>query len=111
MLKKRDTYKYHFKVGKKIVHGGITNDLDRREHEHQQTRPKGHIVQVGRRTTKDAARQWEIEMTRESRDKSPIISGSRQPSEYRKAIRSVLSSREIESRNIRSHKRSINKDH
>lgn len=55
----RDTYKYHFKVGNKIVHGGITNDLDRREEEHQQQWPKGHIVQVGNRTTEDAARDWE----------------------------------------------------
>jgi len=41
--------------------GVITNDLDRREQEHQQRWPKGHIVQVGRRTTEDAARNWEEE--------------------------------------------------
>jgi len=41
--------------------GGITNDLDRREQEHQQRWPKGHIVQVGRRTTEDAALNWEEE--------------------------------------------------
>ncbi len=29
--KKRDTYKYEFKRGNKILHGGITNDLERRE--------------------------------------------------------------------------------
>jgi len=29
MGKSRDTYKYVAKVGKKIVHGGITNDLER----------------------------------------------------------------------------------
>ena len=57
--KPRDTYKYQFKVGNKIVHGGITKDLDRREDEHQQRWPKGHIRQVGRRTTEDAAREWE----------------------------------------------------
>ena len=27
----RDTFKYHFKVGNLIVHGGITNNLLRRE--------------------------------------------------------------------------------
>ena len=27
----RDTYKYHLKRGGKIVHRGITNDLNRRE--------------------------------------------------------------------------------
>ena len=58
---KRDTYKYHFKLGNKIVHTGITNDLDRREKEHQSRRgwAKGHIVQVGYRTTRSAARAWE----------------------------------------------------
>ena len=45
-MAKRDTYKYQFKVGNKIMHGGITNDLDRREDEHKQTWPKGHIVKV-----------------------------------------------------------------
>lgn len=40
MANPRDTYKYQLKVGNKIVHGGITNDLNRREQEHQQTWPK-----------------------------------------------------------------------
>ncbi len=61
MAKPRKTYKYQFKVGNKIVHGGITNDLERREAEHQTQWPKGHIKQVGRRTTEDAAREWEEE--------------------------------------------------
>ncbi|MBN1867528.1 hypothetical protein JW916_09575, partial [Candidatus Sumerlaeota bacterium] len=39
----------------------ITDDLDRREQEHQQKWPKGHIMQVGRRTTEEAARKWEEE--------------------------------------------------
>ena len=58
---KPDTYKYHFKLGNKIVHTGITNDLDRREQEHQSRRgwANGHIVQVGNRTTRSAARAWE----------------------------------------------------
>lgn len=59
MTKPRDTYKYQFKLGRKIVHGGITNDLERREQEHQQKWPAGHITQVGRRTTLDAAKEWE----------------------------------------------------
>ena len=58
-MSKRDTYKYDFKVGNKIRHSGITNDLERREAEHQQRWPSGHIVQVGRRTTEEAAREWE----------------------------------------------------
>ena len=32
---KRDTYKYHLKRGNKVIRSGITNDLDRREKEHQ----------------------------------------------------------------------------
>lgn len=59
MAKPRDTYKYQFKVGNKIVHGGITDDLERREAEHQQKWPKGLIKQVGRRTTEKVAREWE----------------------------------------------------
>ena len=61
MAKPRDTYKYVLKVRGKIVHGGITNDLGRREDEHQQKWPDATIEQVGRRTTRDAARQWERE--------------------------------------------------
>ena len=59
MAKRRDTYKYDLKVGNKIVHSGITKDLERREQEHQQTWPRSHIKQVGRITTEDAAREWE----------------------------------------------------
>ncbi len=59
MGKTRDTYKYYFKKGNRIVHGGITDDLERREQEHKQRWPNGHIFQVGRRTTEDAAREWE----------------------------------------------------
>lgn len=59
MGKTRDTYKYYFKKGNKIVHGGITDDLERREQEHKQGWPNGHIFQVGHRTTEDAAREWE----------------------------------------------------
>lgn len=56
--KKRDTYKYYFKIGKKIVHGGITADLERREQEHKLNWPQGHIFKVGRRTTRAAALTW-----------------------------------------------------
>ena len=56
---RRDTYKYEFKVSNKTVHKGITNDLERRELEHQQKWPKGHIEQVGRRCSEDGAREWE----------------------------------------------------
>lgn len=59
MAKSRDTYKYHFKVGNRVFHSGITENLERREEEHQQKWPSGHIKQVGRRTTEEAAREWE----------------------------------------------------
>ncbi len=58
-MTKRDTYKYQVRVGRKIVHGGITNDLERRAEEHQQKWPKAKLSKVGRRTTEKAARQWE----------------------------------------------------
>lgn len=59
----RTAYKYHFKLGNKIVHTGITGDIDRCEIEHRQERDwhKGHIKQVGVRTTLEAALQWERE--------------------------------------------------
>ena len=55
----RDTYKYDFKITNKIVHSGITIDLERREEELEEKWPRGHIVQIGRRTTEEAAREWE----------------------------------------------------
>lgn len=56
----RDTYRYHFKKGNKIVHTGITNDIDRREAEHRREPglSKGHIKQVGFRTNYDVAFSW-----------------------------------------------------
>jgi len=61
MSKSRTTYKYEFKIGNKILHVGITNDLSRRDQEHKQTWTKGHIKQAGRRTTREAALRWERE--------------------------------------------------
>ncbi len=85
MAKSRDTYKYYFKIGNKITHGGITDDLERREQEHQQKWPKGHIYKVGRRTTDEAAREWEKDMIGKRVVKSPPISGSRKKIEYKTA--------------------------
>ena len=69
MPTKRDTYKYYFKKGHKIVHAGITNDLDRREVEHKSNHGwgTGHIKQVGIRTTRDAALEWEKEQARKGK--------------------------------------------
>ena len=61
MGKPRKTYKYYFKVSKRIVHGGITKDIERREMEHKQKWPNGHIYKVGNITTEEAARKWEKE--------------------------------------------------
>ncbi|MFH1477828.1 MAG: hypothetical protein ABIH24_10140 [Verrucomicrobiota bacterium] len=58
-MKKRNTFTYDFKIAQKIVHSGITKDLDRREAQHQQRWPQGHIVKVGAAKTEDAARDWE----------------------------------------------------
>ena len=57
---KRDTYKYHLKQGNEIIRSGITNNLDRREKEHQRNYGKDvHVQQVGNRTTREGAREWE----------------------------------------------------
>lgn len=57
---KRDTYKYHLKRGDEIIRSGITNDLDRREKELQREYGKDvHIHQVGKRTIREDAREWE----------------------------------------------------
>jgi len=61
MVGARNWYTYYFKVGNTIVHRGITQDLARREGEHQQKRPTGHIVQVGGPKTEQGARDWEKE--------------------------------------------------
>ena len=60
-MAEKDTYKYQLKVGGKIVHRGVTNDLDRRAEEHQATWPGSHIDQIGRKTTRKAALKWERE--------------------------------------------------
>ena len=62
---KRDTYKYHLKRGNEVIRSGITNDLDRREKEHQRTYGKDvHVQQVGHRTTRENAREWEKKQRR-----------------------------------------------
>ena len=56
----RDTRKYEFKVGNKVVHRGISKrPLEEREAEHQRKWPTGHIKQVGIATTEEGARDWE----------------------------------------------------
>lgn len=67
MTDKRDTYKYKFLVDGKIVHHGITNDLDRREKEHQNSRSsweKGKIEQIGSAVTHESAKEWERDQSK-----------------------------------------------
>ena len=65
IMPRRDTHKYHLKQGNKIIRSGITNDLDRREKEHQQEYGKDvHITKVGRATTRESARDWEKDQKR-----------------------------------------------
>ena len=52
-------YTYHFVVGGRIVHGGITTDPKRREQEHRQKWPKGALRIVGGPMSEAAARAWE----------------------------------------------------
>lgn len=59
--KPRNTYKYHFKDGNRILHRGITDDLERREQEHRRNFGRGHILQIGRQTNREAALSWERE--------------------------------------------------
>ena len=55
---KRDTYKYHLKRGNKIIRSGTTNNLDRREKEHQcKLGDDVYIQQVGKRTRREGARE------------------------------------------------------
>ncbi len=55
----RDTCKYHLKDGKRVIHLGITNNLKRREQEHQSNYPGAQIRQIGRKTTREYAISWE----------------------------------------------------
>lgn len=64
----RNTNKYHFKKGNRIVHTGITNDLERREKEQKRNYGNdGHIMRVGRATSREAALKWEREQTKQGK--------------------------------------------
>ena len=68
----RTMYRYHLKMGNKIIHTGVTNNLDRRESEHKQEfGDKVHIKQVGYRTTCEAALQWEDEQREAGKPTGP----------------------------------------
>ena len=65
--KPRNTYRYHYKRGRKVSHTGITNNLARREAEHRAKRPGGHIKAQGPRVTRESARRWERKQTKRGR--------------------------------------------
>ncbi|MCL0074328.1 hypothetical protein M1O17_03970 [Dehalococcoidia bacterium] len=60
MSEERKTAKYHLMKGNKIIHRGIIDrPLEERKGEHQERFPASHIVQIGRRTTREKALEWE----------------------------------------------------
>ena len=60
MAAERDTDKYRY-IGPRgeVKHSGIPNNLDRREGELRREYGPGNIKQVGHRTTRGAAKEWE----------------------------------------------------
>lgn len=56
----RDTYRYHIKRGNKILHRGITDNLNRRHGEHK-TRYGNDvkIVKIGHKVSRESALKWE----------------------------------------------------
>ena len=60
MAVKRSTFRYKFKKDGKVVYVGITDDLERKEYEHQMKFGEdGKIVKVGQATTWIEALGWE----------------------------------------------------
>ena len=58
--RKRDTYLYHLKQGRKIKHTGITNDPERRQREHQSSGKRfTHIFVHPRPMSRKTARKRE----------------------------------------------------
>jgi predicted GIY-YIG superfamily endonuclease len=67
MREERDTYRYHFKVGKKIKYRGVTSDIERRELEHKQRWPDGKIVRIGQKISRQSALEWKRQGGKSSR--------------------------------------------
>jgi len=60
-MEEKNTYKYHLKLGRRVLFRSITDDLVLREVEHQREFPGTVIKQIGRCTTRAAALKWERE--------------------------------------------------
>lgn len=62
MSRQRNWYTYQFKRGNKILHGGITQNPERREQELQnEIDPRGKLKTIGRAKTEEGAKNWEEE--------------------------------------------------
>ena len=59
--KPRNIRRYHYWWRGKVVHRGVTKDLEKREQDHKQKWPGGHIQQIGPSVTKDTSLKWERE--------------------------------------------------
>lgn len=55
----KNYYRYHFVLQSKVVHRGITKDLERSRIEHRQQWPIGWIKQIGPLVTHETALAWE----------------------------------------------------
>lgn len=58
-MDEKNTYKYHLKMGRRVLFRGITDDIIRCEAEYQQDYPGSRVQQIGRRTTRAAALKWD----------------------------------------------------
>lgn len=78
----RNTYRYHYKMGGKVVHSGITSDPARREADYQRAKPGGRLVRVGRKVTRESAIKWEREQLQDVASRGRAI--------YRERIRPLV---------------------
>jgi len=58
-MNKRNCNKYVLKDGHKIVYVGITNNIDRRQFEHESSKNFTHLMKVGRACSEESAKKWE----------------------------------------------------
>ena len=57
--RRRNTYNYTYRVGRKVAHRGITKAPKRRESEHRRALPSGKLTVDGRAKTGTGARRVE----------------------------------------------------
>lgn len=63
-MRKRDTFNYELRVGRKVSHRGITNNPKRRESEHRRVRPGAKLTVVGMAKTRPGALKAERRQTK-----------------------------------------------